>query len=63
LRAWSILKGVRRIYGVLENEGEIKRPEPGGIPNADLRSCLKYLSNLIGSVQNDGHVKLKRPID
>ena len=27
-----------------------KRPEPGRIPNSDLRSCLKYLSNFIGSV-------------
>ncbi|MGE6719756.1 hypothetical protein ACQKGD_20705, partial [Peribacillus frigoritolerans] len=31
--------------------GKIKRPESDTIPNSDLRNCLNYMSNFIGSDQ------------
>ena len=52
LRYWCILnRNLRNIWSITiqANEGKIKRPEPSRIPNSDLRSCLKYLSNFIGS--------------
>ncbi|MGE7610416.1 class I SAM-dependent methyltransferase, partial [Peribacillus frigoritolerans] len=33
--------------------GKIKRPESDRIPNSGLRSCLNYMSNFIGSDQNN----------
>jgi len=43
----SELLYLQRLYSLLQsqtNEGKIKRPKPGGVPNSGLRSCLtKYV--------------------